>query len=134
VAFLFGLFDFNSLRSLSRTDIEFLVLSCCSAIAKIFMVFYEDNFVEEFVKEQFSKDERVNISQMLKWAAHSPDVLAFFALIGHPFPQRNASLLDLKVYMRLEQPKAVPAHIVGSLNAEQEAFLDRTYRMLRESG
>lgn len=45
IQFLFHLFDFNKMRSLSRTDIEFLILSCCTAVSKLFSAPLEDNFI-----------------------------------------------------------------------------------------
>jgi len=38
VAFLFELFDFNDLKSLSKTDIEFLFISACTAVQKIYQI------------------------------------------------------------------------------------------------
>jgi hypothetical protein len=77
---LFELFDFNDLKSLSRTDIEFLFLSCCNAVVKVFGVKppQDDSFIEEFVREEFPTDERVNISEMHKWARRSEAVSRFF--------------------------------------------------------
>ena len=42
VKFLFGIFDFNELRSLSRIDLEFLLASCCSGVGKAMGVRGED--------------------------------------------------------------------------------------------
>lgn len=36
VRFLFDIFDFNELNSLSVTDLEFMLISCCNATFKIF--------------------------------------------------------------------------------------------------
>lgn len=36
VRFLFDIFDFNELNSLSIIDIEFMLISCCNATFKIF--------------------------------------------------------------------------------------------------
>jgi hypothetical protein len=64
ITFLFELFDFNDLKSLSKTDIEFLLISCCSAVSKVCLIknLQDDNFVEEFVREEFPTEDRVNIS------------------------------------------------------------------------
>jgi len=47
VTFLFELFDFNDLKSLSRTDLEFLFLSCYNAVVKVFGLkpAQNDNFI-----------------------------------------------------------------------------------------
>jgi hypothetical protein len=47
INFLFGLFDFNDLKSLSLTDLEFMFFSSCTAISKIFnfRINNEDSFI-----------------------------------------------------------------------------------------
>jgi hypothetical protein len=37
IVFLFELFDFNDLKSLSKTDIEFMLISACSAVSKAYL-------------------------------------------------------------------------------------------------
>lgn len=83
VSFLFELFDFNDLKSLAKTDIEFLFISCCTAVQKIYQIkgISDDGFVEDFVKDEFPSEERVNISEMLKWARKSEAVAHFFGLL-----------------------------------------------------
>lgn len=43
VRFLFDLFDFNELESLSATDIEFMIYCCMSATFKIYSISSEIN-------------------------------------------------------------------------------------------
>lgn len=76
--FLFDLFDFNELNSLSlviiilnecvtfviQIDLEFLLLSCANASYKILQIAAEINEEEitEFLQNYFSEDTRINIS------------------------------------------------------------------------
>lgn len=133
VGFLFELFDFNRLKSLSKTDIEFLLVSCCNAVAKVYQLksLPEDAFIEEFVREEFPSDERVNISEMLRWARRSDSVAAFFALLRQPRPPPPASLLSSKVFLALEAraPPPPSAHHC----ARQEEFMLETQRLFREA-
>ena len=67
--FLFDLFDFNEMNSLSLLDLEFLILSCANASFKLMQVNAEVNEEEisQFLNNYFAEDTRINISQMLKW-------------------------------------------------------------------
>jgi microtubule-associated protein-like 5 len=62
--FLFDLFDFNELNSLSLIDLEFLLVSCANATFKIQAVNAEVNEEEisAFLNNYFAEDTRVNIS------------------------------------------------------------------------
>jgi hypothetical protein len=104
ITFLFELFDFNDLKSLSKTDIEFLFISSCTAILKIYQMkgLQEDNYVEEFVREEFTSEERVNISEMLKWARKSETVANFFLLLGQEVQREEKTTLAQKVHIKLD--------------------------------
>lgn len=60
-------------------------MSACNIIAKIYRIVHEESFIQEFIKEEFQKDERVNISEVLRWASRSVVVEKFFALINFPY-------------------------------------------------
>jgi microtubule-associated protein-like 5 len=62
--FLFDLFDFNELNSLSLIDLEFLLLSCANATFKILGVQAEVNEEEisEFLNNFFAEDARVGVA------------------------------------------------------------------------
>jgi microtubule-associated protein-like 5 len=81
--FLFDLFDFNELNSLSLIDLEFLLLSCANATYKILKIQFEVNEEEisEFLNNFFAEDSRVNISQLLKWCLKTKEIFEFFTLI-----------------------------------------------------
>ena len=130
VTFLFDLFDFNHLKSLSKTDIEFLLISACNAVAKVYQLKnQDDNYVEEFVREEFPTDDRVNISEMLKWAKKSESVAAFFALLHQASEREVRSLLSHKIYLRLDRGsgEAASAHHY----AKQEEFMLDTQKLFR---
>lgn len=131
VTFLFDLFDFNHLKSLSKTDIEFLLISCCNAVIKIYQIknIQDDTYIEEFVREEFPTDDRVNISEMLKWARKSESVATFFALIHQDCPREISSLLSSKVYLTLDNSttQTPSAHHY----AKQEEFMLETQKLFR---
>ena len=56
--------------------------------------------VEEFVREEFSGEERINISQMLKWCRHSERVGNFMELIGQSYKLDCTRLLPKKMYLQ----------------------------------
>jgi hypothetical protein len=62
--FLFDIFDFNELNSLSIIDLEFMMISCCNATFKIYGIDSEVNEEEisDFLSKHFNDDSRVNIS------------------------------------------------------------------------
>ena len=69
--FLFDLYDFNELNSLSNIDIEFMIVAAQTACYKIFLIEGEVNEeeTEHFVSGYFAQDKRVNVSQFLKWCS-----------------------------------------------------------------
>jgi len=81
--FLFDLFDFNELNSLSLIDLEFLLLSCANATYKILNIQVEVNEEEisEFLNNFFAEDTRVNVSQLLKWCVKTKEIFEFFQYI-----------------------------------------------------
>lgn len=87
--FLFDLFDFNEMNSLSLLDLEFLLLSCANAAFKLMQVNAEVNEEEvaAFLNNYFAEEARVNISQMLKWCVKTPEVGQFFTLIKAEPPE-----------------------------------------------
>ena len=66
--FLFGLFDFNELNSLSLIDLEFMINCCISATYKIFCINSdpEQEQILKFVSSNFTDDTRIKISQLIK--------------------------------------------------------------------
>lgn len=62
--FLFDLFDFNELNSLSVIDIEFMIISLVNAVFKICLIEAEINEeeVSDFLGKYFTDDSRTNIS------------------------------------------------------------------------
>jgi hypothetical protein len=133
VTFLFELFDFNDLKSLSKTDIEFLFISCCTAVLKICQMkgLQDDSYVEEFVREEFPTEERVNISEMLKWARKSDTVAAFFGLLKQEVEREQKSTLAQMVHLKLEKPRS-EANLPSSYHyIKQEQFMLETQKLFR---
>lgn len=88
IYFLFDIFDFNELNSLSIIDLEFMLISCANATFKIYQIGKEVNEEEinQFLQNDFSDDLRINISQMLKWCAEKPEITEFMSLIKRTPP------------------------------------------------
>ena len=75
-------------------------MSCCSGVGKVIGVRAEDpEAVEEFIREEFSGDDRINLSQMIKWGRHSERVSNFMQLIRQNFTLTPTRLLSNKVYL-----------------------------------
>lgn len=55
--FLFDLFDFNELNSLSLIDLEFMIISCANATFKILQITAEvnDEEITEFLNNFFAE-------------------------------------------------------------------------------
>ena len=89
---IFELFDFNEIRSISKTDLEFLLYSCISAGLKIYGYADEcpkDTIIHELVINSLS-GSRVTLSDLLHFCAFSEEVssfLSFFKLIGLSLPK-----------------------------------------------
>ncbi len=81
--FLFDIFDFNELNSLSIIDLEFLLISCANATFKLYEIDaeIEEQDVTEFLQLYFKDDGRVNISQMLKWCTSVAEIARYMRLI-----------------------------------------------------
>lgn len=83
----------------------------------------DDNYIEEFVREEFPTEERVNISEMLKWAQKSEAVATFFRLIHQEVERDPDSVLAEKIYLRLERPKS-DLHFASTYHyIKQEQFM-----------
>ncbi|EGR29518.1 PH domain protein [Ichthyophthirius multifiliis] len=91
--FLFDIFDFNELNSLSIIDLEFMMISCCNAAFKMYGVDSEVNEEEisDFLGKHFNDDSRVNISQMLKWCAKVDEINQFMNAIDKQLPESKNS-------------------------------------------
>ncbi len=66
---LFDLFDFNELNSLSIVDLQFMVYFCLTSTFKLYNIKQELNeeAISSFLSDSFSEDNRINISQLVKY-------------------------------------------------------------------
>ena len=76
IRFLFDLYDFNELNSLSVIDLEFMIISIANSSLKILLLNSEANEEEisQFINSFFAEDARINISQLLKWCSKTQEV------------------------------------------------------------
>jgi len=69
IRFLFDLFDFNELNSLSIVDLQFMLYFCLTSTFKLYNIKQELNeeAISLFLSDSFSEDNRINISQLVKY-------------------------------------------------------------------
>jgi hypothetical protein len=91
----------------------------------------DDGFVEDFVKDEFPSEERVNISEMLKWASKSETVAHLFALLHQQLQPEESSTLAQMVHLRLEKPRAETQVASAYHYGRQEQFMLDTQRLFR---
>jgi microtubule-associated protein-like 5 len=77
---LFDLFDFNEIQTLSLMDLEFCVQCVLVSTGKIFGVAEDvsDMDVANLLRSTFPEGSRVNLNQVLTWAARSEEVSNYF--------------------------------------------------------
>ena len=82
--FLFDIFDFNELGSLATIDIEFMISSCLNSTFKILSKNKEADLdeIHEIVEKGFSKDQRIDITEFIKWAKNSEECLTLIELLS----------------------------------------------------
>ncbi|KAL4455920.1 hypothetical protein ABPG73_008674 [Tetrahymena malaccensis] len=128
--FLFDIFDFNELNSLSIIDLEFMMISCCNATFKMLDISeseVNEEDITEFLGKNFNDDSRVNISQMLKWCAKTPEIREFMLKIKKLPPENknqknqhtNNLLLDSERVSTFQETKSLGA-IINSKKYQQK--------------
>ncbi|CAG9335031.1 unnamed protein product [Blepharisma stoltei] len=80
IRFLFDLFDFNELQSISKTDLEFLIFCCISSSFKVHGLADEikEKSISEMVIKNFPDSFRITLRDLLHFCAHSEEVNTFF--------------------------------------------------------
>ena len=80
---MFDLYDFNELNSLSRVDIEFMIIAAQTATLKIYEIkaVTNDEDTEIFLANYFDDENRINISQFLKWCESQDEVQKYCEII-----------------------------------------------------
>ena len=90
IRFLFDLYDFNEMQSLSLMELEFMLSSVLDATKKIFAltVDFSDAEIVQLVRKNFSEGERIPCADLLVWSAKNEEIRSYFAkfkLIGPLF-------------------------------------------------
>jgi len=93
IRFLFDIFDFNELGSITPLDIEFMLYSIVVSTFKVYSISSDVNDEElaSYVKKEYPDENRINIMQMLKWCSTSQEVNDFFAIIKKEKPKSKIS-------------------------------------------
>ena len=82
IRFMFDLFDFNEVQSISLMDLEFLIQSTLMSTSKIFGLGTAaaiDIEITALVRRNFEEGTRVTLPQLLVWTSKSEEVQQFFA-------------------------------------------------------
>ena len=105
IRFLFDLFDFNELNSLSIVDIEFM-LNCCVAstfrICKSMAEVNQDE-ISKFVNQNLQKENRVNISQLIKFCCNAKEINEYLTIIKRHLPFKEKLSFN-EFVLKLENP------------------------------
>ncbi|KRX11109.1 WD40-repeat-containing domain [Pseudocohnilembus persalinus] len=137
VRFLFDIFDFNELNSLSIIDIEFMLISCCNATFKIYSMqsdINEEN-ISEFLRQDFKEDERINISQMIQWCAQKQEIIEFCQLIHAKPPEQSQKQIGQQQQFNYNKPvnqvKNLPQIINGKKYQQKLDWLSALSKKLK---
>lgn len=120
--FLFDMYDFNELNSLSLIDIEFM-LSCCTLSTFRICQITSDVNEEEimyFIKNEMQNVSRVNVSQLIRFFANSLDICNFFTIIKRSGPDHEQLTLNDKVRAAEEASSQIPLRCRSMLARPQE--------------
>jgi len=103
--FLFDLFDFNGLQSITLMDCEFAIQMVLSSTAKIFG-FQEESYdaeISQLVRSFFPHGATISSAQILRFSAESPQVKTFFALFHMEGPE-HIPLENLREEALVQRP------------------------------
>lgn len=80
IRFLFDLFDFNEIQSVSLMDLEFLIQSVLVASSKMFNLGQEisDLEIAQLVRKNFQEGARITLPQLLVWCSKTSEVQLYF--------------------------------------------------------
>lgn len=90
--FLFDLFDFNEIQTVSLMDLEFCVQCVLVSTGKIFGVAEDvsDMDVTNMMRTAFPEGGRITLNQVMRWASHSEEVMGFFKVFRMEGPEYMA--------------------------------------------
>lgn len=100
IKFLFTLYDFNDIRSISPTDLEFMLVQICNSVYRLYRMNSKVNNYEvaDIVAHHFDLTKRINITSMLGFCVNSPEVKSFLRFIG--LSNTDLEELEARVDMR----------------------------------
>ena len=105
IRFIFDLFDFNELNSLSLLDIEFMVTCCVTSSFRICGLLIDINQEEiyQFIHDSLHQQSRINISQLITFGANSKEINEFLTIIKRNLPHKEK--LNVNQFMlQIEDP------------------------------
>jgi WD40 repeat protein len=116
IKFLFDLYDFNELNSLSQADIELLAKLVISSLFKIFKLRFDPEVDEIFqvISRLAEGKNRMNFSQIHNFFLHAQEVHELYTNIGKPSPCPK-QISEIDETREREDPKSsIPAYLRDS--------------------
>lgn len=83
LSFLFSIFDFNEIKSLSFIDVEVMILSLCNSVYKILgsNARTSENDIAEWLSDYLPHRDRIKITTLYYFCLRNPEIKTFFKLI-----------------------------------------------------
>lgn len=110
--FIFEIYDFNDLHSLSRIDLEYIINCCLTSITRIHKcakeVEIDQNLINLLIVENLKSFDRVNISQFLDIFLQNQLVLEFMHVIDQETPVKNELSSIKKIELLDHQSHMIP--------------------------
>lgn len=78
--FLFDLFDFNEVQTISLLELEFMIQNCLMATSKIYGLGLDipDAEIQKLVLMDFQEGSRVSLAELLQWCKNTEVVQQYF--------------------------------------------------------
>ncbi len=124
--FIFDLFDLNELNSLSLVDIQYMIKCCVESSIRISgshnEVIHDD--IYKFVTKSLKKDNRVNISQLIKFCCNSAEVNEFLTIIKRDLPFKEKLTIN-EFIRKLEDPDfSIPKYLKRRIKVSEQLVKD----------
>jgi len=93
IRFLFDLFDYNGIQSVSLMDLQFCIMCVLISTCKLWLIKENIKEVEVFdlIRQSFSEEDRITIAQILRWVAASDEVKSYFSILKMTGPMLFSS-------------------------------------------
>lgn len=133
--FLFDIFDFNDLNSISVVDFEFLLSNVLGSVFKAFGLVkpINRNDLLKTINRKFNRFSLINISHILSFALDNEEVTLFFDLINREPPTKNRMSVNEVIWRRESKEECVPSHLLQK-KFKFNRFVAQDVRQFSNSG